>query len=63
MFVRAKIKLEKRSGIMEFVKQNVMGIAFVLMVIFIMCLGTWSNKRMEYNNELEQQEYLSANLY
>lgn len=48
---------------MEFVKQNVMGIAFVIMVIFIMCLGTWSNKRMEYNSELEQQEYLSANLY
>jgi hypothetical protein len=57
------MNIEKRSGNMEFVKENVMGIAFVVMVIFIMFLGTWSNKRMEYNSELEQQEYLSANLY
>ena len=63
MFVRAKIKLEKRSGIMTFVKENIIGISFALIMVCITFLGAWSNEKMDYNNELEQQEYLSANLY
>lgn len=48
---------------MEFVKDNFMGLVFVFMIVSISCLGVWSNERMEYNDEVEQQEYLSANLY
>ena len=48
---------------MNFVKENIMGFVFVFMVFGITCLGAWSNERVEYNEALEQQEYLSDNLY
>ena len=48
---------------MKFVKENAIGISFVLIMVCVTCLGAWSNEKMDYNNELEQQEYLSANLY
>ena len=48
---------------MTFVKENIIGISFALIMVCITFLGAWSNEKMDYNNELEQQEYLSANLY
>ena len=48
---------------MSFLKNNLMGIVFVGVVFTITCFGAWSNEKMEYNEKLEKEEYLSANLY
>ena len=48
---------------MKFIKENIIGVTFALVMIFVTCLGAWSNAKMDHNNELERNEYLSANLY
>lgn len=48
---------------MKFIKENMMVLLFIVMVFSITYLGTWSNAKMEYNEQLEYEEYLSANLY
>ena len=35
---------------MKFVKENIIGISFAVVMVCVTCLGTWSNEKMDYNN-------------
>ncbi len=48
---------------MNFLKNNIMGLVFIITVFSITCFGAWSNAKMEYNSHIEEEEYLEINLY